>query len=264
MADLICPCCKKDLAGYAGEVSVVPDFDEAVRTFNYENIDAELEEGMRYFPEEFFKENPPDVISYFPKISADITCPFCREQFPLELRDDDVEELKNEDRGIGGSEVQEIFGDHGLQDRPGTYHFEELHLESGKGEYHGKKVFRFNDIMSVHDLKQAVEKAAQEGYAWFESPEKPEFSGIIYGSLKESLIDKEEIEAYVKDAYYLARNKRPRECFELLRTAKENIRHISRKDVDDAMKPESLGSFVKKYIPSDKAGLGRKILGLFR
>lgn len=264
MADLICPFCKKDLAGYAGEVSVVPDFDEAVRTFNYDNAEVELEEDMSYFPEAFFSENLPDVISYFPKISADITCPFCREQFPLELRDEDIDELKGEDRGIGGNEVQQLFSHEGLQKNPGTYHFEELHMESSKGEYSGPRIFHFGDIKDVADLKEAIEKAAQDGYAWFESPDKPEFSGIIYGSLKESLIDKEEIQAYVKDAYYLARNKRLKECFELLKTAKENIKHLTRRDLDEAMKPESLNGFVKKYYSPDKDGLGQKILGLFR
>lgn len=266
MHDLVCPNCNKDIAGYAGDVQVVPTFDGAIRSYSYKDVSVDLEENMPYFPSSFFEENPTATYDYFPNIAAEITCPFCEELFSIELKSEDVDELKQVDRGIGGSDKKELFEDEKLYGMAGMHDFEELHIESD-GEYRGTQIFDFTNVGTQSDLKKVMEDAATEGFYWFRSEEEPELSGCIYGSLKESNLYKEDIAAYVRDACYLAQNRRCRECCEILYNARENIKDLSRDDINQELRnlgESNLEDFVNKYFIGDEYKYGEKILALYK
>jgi hypothetical protein len=196
----------------------------------------------------------------------EITCPFCEEVFSVDLKGEDIDELKQVDRGVGGSEKQELFEDEKLYGKTGMYDFEELYIES-VGEYRGTHTFDFANVGTQDDLKKVMEEAATEGFCWFQSEEDPELSGCIYGSIKESNLYKEDIAAYIRDAYYLAQNERYRECCEILYNARENIKDLSGDDINQELRnlgESNLEDFVNKYFTGDEYKYGEKILVLFR
>ena len=266
MNDLVCPNCSKDTAGYAGNVKVVPVFDGALRSYNYKDVSVDLEYDTYYFPSEIFNSNPSTVIDYFPNITVEITCPFCEESFSVDVKNEDADDLKQVDRGIGGSEKLELFGDKNLYGKAGKHGFEELHIESD-GEYRGVTTFNFSNIGTTDDLKRVMEDASTEGFKWFQSEDDPELSGSIYGSMKESNLYKEDIAAYVRDAHYLAQNKRCRDCCEIFYNARENMKYLSRDDINQELRnlgENNLDDFVKKYFINDEKKYGEKILVLFK
>jgi len=264
--NFVCPGCGKDIAGYAGEVRVVPSFDGAVRSYTYKDVSVDLEQCMSYFPLSFFEENPSTTFDYFPNISVEITCPFCDEQVTLDIKNEEIDEMKSIDRGVGGSGRQTIFDHDRLRGKAGPYDFQELHIESD-GEYRGVTTFDFSNIGTAEDLRNAVENAAVRGFHWFQSEDDPELAGSIYGSLKESNLYKEDVAAYVHDAFYLAQNKRYRDCCEILFNARENMKELTLNDINkefDKIGEKSLVDFVKKYFADDEEKYGEKVLTLFK
>jgi hypothetical protein len=112
-----------------------------------------------------------------------------------------------------------------------------------------------------------MEDAATEGFHWFRSEDDPEFFGSIYGSLKESNLYKEDIAAYVRDACYLARNKRYRDCCEIFYNAWENMKGLSRDDIDQELRnlgEGSLEDFIGKHFNGDEQKYSETILVLFK
>ena len=188
----------KIIASLNGKHELKLDFDDALRVYKYKDVEIELSDDYLKIPEDFYFENDPDIIEYYPKISIEFPNIPDLENTTFVLRDDDINVMKKKDRDLNSDQLD-------ILDEEGTVYFFELYHEDTCGKYRGYYEVDFSSIQSQSELTDLILNEAYTNYEWTQSP-KSCYDEFIHGVKRFSPTDS----AYdlTQDLSYLIRNER--------------------------------------------------------